>query len=1465
MSGRNLATDEEIRQYFREHPEALDVRSHRERRTLIPVDFGEGYVEYVPFIVPGEDVPTISGDVNVGRRRRRTAARRDDQPPEDQGRRDEEVGDEEPGGGIGTGQDEQPPEEQRRRDEEEPGDDEEPGGGFGTGQDDQGRRDDEPGDDEQQPPQGQQGQAAQRVSFMNLFMQDLRNKGIIVSWPDGDFIDLSILNGYVNPFIGNPGVRVTKNSEPFLFLMQRIMRKMLNPGLPVSVNDSYSFITYRNGVNDEPYFSEMTLNITKYNKYFMEVIFLFAMLNLYGFNNMLGNTGSTATNVMFSIWYQQRFDTPSCPWGAITRIPGTIVRVTPNITSPGHRFIPLAQVQDLARNLYEKYEEDLMEPTTNANNQRMGYTTTRVVRDGSDEIVIMKINHILQLRLDFRAFAMARAGGRWKASFKPLIDSVFPKGIVIPTNETDNLCMIYCIIMGIAKIGMNSLFITPKYIDVPIITRRVMTARDIDASARNLLRCLQNREDHPLLMEIETTAHKKRSINELANLCSKIYDEYIGHESTFGLDVYYYEFSNARNSIIPIYSTKDKSTTGRISLLLMSFPNNEAHFGMISNLRQLYKKDERPKMFYTCSRCHETFFTREMLTTHQTRQDCDIIGGVSYAWNCKDHGDRSVGVCDRCHLKFSCQGDYEHHQHFCFLKQRSYECFVQLADDPYIETKEPGDLSEDDYIFFADFETYISNGEHKFLSYGVYSLKEGTYYKGYELWRFVEYIFKKSNELPTNKIYVCFHNAMGYDCNFIMRYLLESTEAPFDKCTFKLIMKSMNRMQALTVKYWSTTHNGMRHIIFRDTFQFLTLSLENLVNSTRTDSLEENMIRFGRFFRICDYVVNQEYGAMYHPEFPGVTPADINLILRKNLFPYRFFTSTDCLDLPLDQMKELFAPKEENLQYFSEDIIVDDLADNYPLFLTVCEKFDVKCMRDYHDLYLMCDVMELTDIFVNVMDSLKSTHKINLMKYIGMPSASWDAFVTTTPDLKLDTYSNTRFAEFFQAMVRGGVTSAPLRYAKADDTHSILYLDVNGLYPFVMQEYPYPTGDFEWVDVFPDIDPDATYNDWLILHYIRGLKESGRGACFCLDMHMDPRLKDKYDSFPLAPEHREIKDELMNGDGYYEFMEHWCEANEGEKPQTFLGLVGTMYPKDHYLVHYEILAWYIMHGMKVTKIHYAVTFSEGYYLRPYIRKNIALRNERSDDLGKTVYKLMSNSIYGKTFENPFNRGLYKIIKDNSKLTMMITRGDIYAMQPLTSEATLVKMNGQNVTLDKPTYIGACVTEYAKLHMYQLFYDKLMPLFSDKVELVYTDTDSFIIRVEHPSGWTPKDLFAFINYHMPGLIGKEGGKIKSETGEDDLIDEVIALRSKVYAYRTTKGKIGKRAKGTTKAAQKTQLGWEQYKQVLFELKTLPTVNYQFRKDAFHVSTIEMMKNSLSANDGKRYILPDGIHTRAWGNQ
>ncbi len=193
------------------------------------------------------------------------------------------------------------------------------------------------------------------------------------------------------------------------------------------------------------------------------------------------------------------------------------------------------------------------------------------------------------------------------------------------------------------------------------------------------------------------------------------------------------------------------------------------------------------------------------------------------------------------------------------------------------------------------------------------------------------------------------------------------------------------------------------------------------------------------------------------------------------------------------------------------------------------------------------------------------------------------------------------------------------------------------------------------------------------------------------------------------------------------------------------------------------------------------------------------------------------------------------------------------------------MDGENIVLDKPTYIGACVCEFAKLHMYTLLYDKLMKIFPD-CQMVYTDTDSFIVRVEHPTNYPiskPEDLFAYIRTKDPDLIGSIGGQVKSETGEDDTIQEVIALRSKVYAYKTLKGHIGKRAKGTTHDAQEMQLDWNAYKQALDSLTSVNTRNVQFVRKTFKIASLDVFRLSLSVNDGKRRICRDGKHTHAFG--
>ena len=64
-------------------------------------------------------------------------------------------------------------------------------------------------------------------------------------------------------------------------------------------------------------------------------------------------------------------------------------------------------------------------------------------------------------------------------------------------------------------------------------------------------------------------------------------------------------------------------------------------------------------------------------------------------------------------------------------------------------------------------------------------------------------------------------------------------------------------------------------------------------------------------------------------------------------------------------------------------------------------------------------------------------------------------------------------------------------------------------------------------------------------------------------------------------------------------------------------------------------------------------------------------------------------------------------------------------------------------------MGACILEISKLHMYEFWYDRLKEKYSDKIKLIYTDTDSFVIEVEiddiYKDMYEDRHLYDFSEY------------------------------------------------------------------------------------------------------------------------
>ena len=131
-----------------------------------------------------------------------------------------------------------------------------------------------------------------------------------------------------------------------------------------------------------------------------------------------------------------------------------------------------------------------------------------------------------------------------------------------------------------------------------------------------------------------------------------------------------------------------------------------------------------------------------------------------------------------------------------------------------------------------------------------------------------------------------------------------------------------------------------------------------------------------------------------------------------------------------------------------------------------------------------------------------------------------------------------------------------------------------------------------------------------------------------MDLEYPKELHDKHDIFPLAPEHLDIKKEMLSSYKNELVVELGVKVG-GEK------LCLTLDDKKKYICHYRNMKLYLEKGMKITKVHRILKFKQSKWLAEYIELNTILRKNASNDFEKDFFKLMNNSFFGKVSFNIF--------------------------------------------------------------------------------------------------------------------------------------------------------------------------------------------------------------------------------------
>ncbi|KAK3729471.1 hypothetical protein QZH41_009380, partial [Actinostola sp. cb2023] len=324
---------------------------------------------------------------------------------------------------------------------------------------------------------------------------------------------------------------------------------------------------------------------------------------------------------------------------------------------------------------------------------------------------------------------------------------------------------------------------------------------------------------------------------------------------------------------------------------------------------------------------------------------------------------------------------------------------------------------------------------------------------------------------------------------------------------------------------------------------------------------------------------------------------------------------------------------------------------------------------------------------------------------------------------------------------------------------------------------------------------------------------------FILEVNLEypQELHDQHSDYPLAPETMKVTSDMLSP---------YCQQLNEEldlvgAPVT--KLVPNLCNKTHYILHYRNLKLYMEMGMKLTKVHLILGFAQSTWLKSYVDFNTEKRKHATNDFEKDFFKLMNNSVFGKTMENLRKRVNVKLITNPTKLIKLTASPAFDSFRIFSEDLAAVNMKKTKLYLNRPIYVGFSILDLSKVLMYNFHFKYMVRKYGTQSKLLFTDTDSLCYDVKTDDLYRDyhQDLDYFdtseyptdhVHFHYCARNKKVLGKMKDET-HGIPIQEFIGLRPKMYSILFTENNKQvekKTAKGISKNVTKRMIRHQDYK-------------------------------------------------------
>ena len=160
-----------------------------------------------------------------------------------------------------------------------------------------------------------------------------------------------------------------------------------------------------------------------------------------------------------------------------------------------------------------------------------------------------------------------------------------------------------------------------------------------------------------------------------------------------------------------------------------------------------------------------------------------------------------------------------------------------------------------------------------------------------------------------------------------------------------------------------------------------------------------------------------------------------------------------------------------------------------------------------------------------------------------------------------------------------------------------------------------------------------------------------------------------------------------------------------------------------YVLHYKNLKQDLDLGLELTKIHRRISFDEKAWLKAYIDLNTNPRSKAQNEFEIDFFKLINNSVFGKTMENIRNRVNIRLVNNQKSLKKCVAKPNFDHCTVFDENLVAVHMKKTELVFNKPVYLGMSILDLSKTLMFDFHFNYIKKKFDLKVNLLFTDTDS----------------------------------------------------------------------------------------------------------------------------------------------